>query len=38
MSDCLSLHTSDEVLADLKQRWAAAGKPSIKDRTKIPDF
>jgi hypothetical protein len=38
MSDCLGLHTSDEVLADLKVRWAKAGKPSIKDRSKVPKF
>lgn len=38
MNDCLHKHTSDEVLADMKVRWAKAGKPSIKDRTKIPKF
>lgn len=38
MSACLNQHTSDEVLEDLKRRWAKAGKPSIADRNNIPKF
>ena len=38
MNACLHQHTSDDVLADLKVRWAKAGKPSIADRSKIPKF
>lgn len=38
MNECLHEHTTDEVLADLKRRWAKAGKPSIADRSKIPKF
>ena len=38
MNECLHKHTSDDVLADMKVRWARAGKPSIADRANIPKF
>ena len=38
MSACLSDHTSEKVLEDMKARWVSAGKPSIADRNAVPKF
>lgn len=35
MNACLSEHTTDVALSDLKRRWVRAGRPSLSDRDKI---